>query len=166
MTRWVVVVALAMPGCFGGSSNTTETGLGKPSVGVEIPAQVEAGSTQEFVVTIANPGPGDMDTVVVAFALVGPVRSDGSLPTPLVSMGGESSVVSVDPEPAGISDNGTVYVFGDTRDAAVVAEGEEFQVTFTIETPDESGTAANSVQVYDGSEVERAAGARLETLVE
>jgi hypothetical protein len=74
---------------------------------------------------------------------------------------GESpSVVTVEPSPNGISDDAVVYTFDG------IAEGEDAAYTFEVRAPDEPGVAANSVQVYDGQEVDRASGVRVETTVE
>lgn len=48
------------------------------------------------------------------------------------------------------------YAFGG------IAEGGSLTLEFDLRMPEESGSFGNSVQVYDGSEVERAAGIRLE----
>ncbi len=150
-----------MSGCFGGQE-VTETGKGLPTVAVEFPPVAAAGSTQDAVFTISNPGPGDMTSLFVSFSRVGAAAAD-ELPDPLVDVSvGEapSSVVEVAPEPAAVSADGIIYTFPG------LAEGESTTITFTLRIPDRDGLAANSVIVYDGQDVERGRGLRLETEVQ
>jgi hypothetical protein len=62
--------------------------------------------------------------------------------------------------PAGISQDGVLYTFEG------LDEGESGTFIFDVKVPEQPGTAANSVQVYDGQELERASGVRVETTVE
>jgi hypothetical protein len=162
-TRAVALLLLLSAGCFGGDANVTETGMGLPVVSAEFPDPVEAGSTHNLEVSVENPGPGDMETVAVAFALIGPKAGDAGFPAPLIGLGvdGESpSIVEVQPSPNGVSADAVVYTFEG------IAEGESATYTFRVTVPNEPGIAANSVQVYDGQEIDRAAGIRVETTVE
>jgi hypothetical protein len=158
------VVALLLVGAAcAGDANLTDTGKGKPFVAAEFPATVEAGSTEQLKISVENPGPGDIRTIVVAFSLVGPLAGQSELPAPLIAIGvdGESpSVAGVEPLPAGISQDGVLYTFEG------LDEGESGTFIFDVKVPEQPGTAANSVQVYDGQELERASGVRVETTVE
>lgn len=153
-----------LPGCFGDARETTESGKGFPRLSVDIPETVEAGAGLTAELTVDNPGPGDMDGVVVAFAPIGPAQGENELPTLLVGFSAEDgenpSIISVDPEPQGIGQGGVVYRFGP------LAEGESTVISFTLKAPVVPGTAANSVQVYDSTDVARARGVRLQTVVE
>jgi hypothetical protein len=162
-TATVAVLLLLFVGCFTGGENLTDTGKGRPRITADFPAAVEAGSTATLEVEVENPGPGDIPTVVIAFALVGPRSGQSELPAPLVSLGvdGENpSIVGVEPSPRGTSQDGVVYTFEG------ISEGGTASYSFEVKVPDEPGVAANSVQVYDGQEVDRAAGVRVETTVE
>lgn len=151
------------PGCFqGGDEDLTSEGKGKPTVTIDFPSSVEPGSTQTASLEVTNPGPGDMPSVVVAFAFVGPVATEGELPPAIVTVGtkGENpSIKGVDPPPGGVSPDGVVYVFEGLE------AGAAMRITFEIVVPEEPGSAANSVTVYDGADPSRAAGARLQTTV-
>jgi hypothetical protein len=162
-TATVAVLLLLFAGCFGGGENLTDTGKGRPTITADFPASVEAGSTTTLEVEVANPGPGDIPTLVIAFALIGPSSGQSELPTPLVALGvdGESaSIVDIEPSPRGTSQDGVVFTFEG------LPEGESASFSFQVKAPDEAGVAANSVQVYDGQEIDRAAGVRVETTVE
>lgn len=165
----VASCSLLLGACTGDDPNVTSSGKGKPLLEVSFPDEVEAGSVQEAVIEITNPGPEDIATVAIAFALVGPTQGSSELPIPLVALGsgGENpSVVAVDPEPFAVSDNGTVYTFAPTGgSAARLPEGASLTVTFTIRIPDRTGEAANSLQVYDGNEIDRVRGVRLATVI-
>ena len=156
------VVLLLLPACFQSGANLTESGKGKPVVSIAFPETASAGSVERAAITIENPGPGDIDVLVVAFAAVGPMGGQRELPVPLVGPGSRTSdeaVVAVDPEPRATSNDGAVYTFDGLE------EGESMTIAFDITIPDIQGVAANSVQVYDGAEVDRAQGVRLETAV-
>jgi len=158
-----VVAILLVGAACAGDANLTDTGKGKPFVTADFPGTVKAGSTQQLEINVENPGPGDIRTIVVAFVLVGPLAGQNELPAPLIALGvdGESpSVAGVDPSPAGISQDGTLYTFEG------LDEGESGTFTFDVKVSEQPGTAANSVQVYDGQELDRASGVRVETTVE
>lgn len=166
MRRQLVAVTafLSLVGCFGDARETTESGKGFPRLSIEVPETVSIGDEMTAKLTVENPGPGDMDGVVVAFAPIGPAQGENELPTQLVGFSSEDgdnpSVISVDPEPQGIGQGGVVYRFGP------LPEGESTVIAFTLKAPVVPGTAANSVQVYDSADVARARGLRLQTLVE
>lgn len=158
-----VFVALIVAGCFGEDPNLTESGLGRPVVSVTFPELSAPGSLQDAEVTIENPGPGDMTSVVVAFARVGPAQGGGPLPYPIVDPGARRknpNIAAVEPEPVGISTDAVVFRFGP------LAEGESMTITFTLRVPAEPGPAANSITAYAGEDPSRARGVRLETQVE
>ena len=158
LAPFVLLVSL-LPACFSTDTNLTESGEGKPLVWVEFPPSVEPDSNEVASVEIENPGPGDMDAVLVTFAVLG--ASD--LPDALVGFGagGENpSIVGVEPEPVSVSQDGVVYRFEG------LDEGESMTVEFTIRTPALPGRYANSVTASDGSDLERAKGVPLETRVE
>lgn len=146
--------------CTGEDPNLTEGGLGKPQLTIDFPARTEPGSIHEATLTIINPGPGDMRTVVVAVTAVG-------LSTPILGFvpeGQDAPIVDIQPEPTAASREG-VFTFGPEGDAPRLAEGASFEVIFTLRVPASAGEAANSIQVYDGENIDRAKGIRLETLV-
>ena len=161
----VVVAAFALTllaGCFGPDPNLTESGKGKPLLTVEFPAQATRGSVETATLTIDNPGPGDMGSVVVAFATVGVAGASGPLPAELVPLATSSdnpAVESVTPEPREVSDDGVVYVFDGLE------EGGSLEISFDIRLPDEAGPAANSVSVYAGEDADRVKGLLLQTVV-
>ena len=161
MTRLAVATALAvlLAGCYGPDPNLTEEGKGRPVVSLEFPSVVEPGSVETAVLTIENPGPEDMDSIVVAFSRLG----DPELPLPLVEVtapGERGPVRSVDPEPSAVGQGGVVFTFGG------IAEGDEMTITFELAIPEDEGKVGNAIQVYDGADAERARGVRLETTVE
>lgn len=165
-----VLVALLSAGCYGEDSNLTESGKGKPRVVVDFPATAEAGSTQELTIEVTNPGPGAMPNVFVAFTLVGVGGAEG-VAQPLVvgGPGGRSpSVEAVDPEPIDSGEAGTVYKFASAPGGAgepFLPVGKSVSLKFRIELPERAGSYANSLQVYDGSEPDRAGGFMLEVEV-
>ena len=159
----VVAVCLMLVGggCVGRDPNVTETGKSKPLVAIRFPAEVEAGSSQVLEIDVENPGPVDMDGIVVAFSFVGPVAS-GELPLPVIPVGsgGENPAIeSVEPEPQAVSQDGVVFVFD------ALPEGETITIAFTVKIGDARGVASNAVTVYAGDDVERASGGRLQTKV-
>jgi hypothetical protein len=160
--RYVISLAAAVflvPACFGSDADLTDSGEGKPVISVEFPQAVEAETSATATFQVENPGPGDMDSVLITFARLG--RAD--LPDPLVDVGvqGENdAVIEVEPEPVAVSDDAVVYRFGGLE------EGESMTVGFTLRMPSEPGAYANSVTAADGSDLERARGVRLETEVE
>ncbi len=158
----VVVVSFVATACFGPDPNLTDSGKGRPYLSVEFPDQVEAGSTNTAVLTVENPGPGDMSQVVVAFSAVGPARGGEPLPGELVPFASRKDnpvIAGIVPRPQAIAPNGVVYVFPGLE------EQSSMTIRFRIVAPDRVGTAASSVTVYDGREADRARGVRLETKV-
>lgn len=147
----------------GSDAGLTEGGKGYPELSVSFPESAKIGNSADAVLTVENPGPGDIDTVAVAFATIAPSPGTRELPIPIVGRGfnGENpSVLEVRPEPKAVSDDGVVFTFDG------VEEGGSVDITFTLKMPAVAGIAANSVQVYDGRDVERARGIRLQTTVE
>lgn len=156
------VLLSVLAACFGPDPNVTDSGKGKPVLSVEFPATAPGGSVATATLTVENPGPGDMASVVVAFASVGVAAASGPLPVelvPLTTTDDNPAVVSIDPEPRDVSRDGVVYVFDG------LAEGETIDIAFDIRVPDEPGPAANSVSVYAGEDASRIRGLRLETVV-
>lgn len=150
---------LLLVGCAGPDPNLTETGAGKPQLTVDFPQTAAPGDVVTASIEVTNPGPRDMDSIVVSFARVG----DPSLPEPIVEPRKgriQSGIEDIRPEPRGESPADATYAFGG------IAEGGSLTLEFDLRMPEESGSFGNSVQVYDGSEVERAAGIRLEIEIE
>lgn len=167
MTRPFVRVALgvvacaALAACYTTNSNLSSEGHGIPQLKVEFPQSVPAGSTEELRLTVTNPGPGDMDSVFVAFTAVG-VPGSG-IGTSLVETGRNGrnpAIVGVEPDADDVSDDGVVYRFPGLK------VGRSTTIVFELVIPKVSGPAANSVQVYDGSEPDRAIGMRVATTVQ
>jgi hypothetical protein len=156
-------LAVLLSSCLGPDPNLTEAGKGKPEITVEFPDEVPAGSTQVATFTVTNPGPGAIKVLAIAFARLG----DPKLPQPIVDAApqGEKPVLEVDPEPRAVSRDGVVYAFGPEGDVdePILPVGESLEITFRLSMPVTPGPAGNSVQAYDGEEVERARGVRLET---
>jgi hypothetical protein len=164
MRRLVAALAssLVLAGCFGPDPNLTETGRGKPVLSVEFPETVAPGAVETATLSVENPGPGDMSSVVVAFASVGVAGASGPLPAELVPITTTSenpAVPGVTPSPRSVSDDGVVYVFDGLE------EGATMEIAFRIRVPTEPGPAANSLSVYAGDEADRIRGLRLETTV-
>lgn len=163
--RRVVVAVLALAllaACFGPDPNLTESGKGKPLLTVEFPERASRGSLATATLTIENPGPGDMGSVVVAFVTVGVAGASGPLPAELVPVTTSSdnpAIASVSPEPRDVSDDGVVYVFDGLE------EGQSREISFEIRVPIEPGPAANSVSVYAGEDADRIKGVLLQTEV-
>lgn len=156
----LVLIAL-VPACYASRGNLTESGKGKPTLSVTFPAKVNPGATEDLVLEVSNPGPGDMETVVVAFTNVGIPGSGLGNPLIPFSTGGENPAIeSIEPEPDSVYEDGSVYSFGG------LAAGSATTITFSVNVPTTRGPAANSVQVYDGSEPERGTGERVSTTVE
>ena len=153
---------LALGACFGPATDLTEDGRGKPVLSIEFPDTVAPGESATATLTVENPGPGDMSSVVVAFATVGVAAASGPIPADLVPISSSRdnpAVAEVTPAPESVSRDGVVYVFEGLE------EGATAEILFEIVAPDQAGTAANSVSVYDGAETDRIRGVRLETLV-
>jgi hypothetical protein len=163
MLAATAAAALLLSSCLGPDPNLTESGQGKPEITVKFPAEVPAGSTQEAIFTVTNPGPGAINVLAIAFARLG----DPKLPQPIVDVAPRSkgAVLEIDPEPRAVSRDGVVYAFGTSRGETepVLRVGESLEITFTLAMPVTPGPAGNSVQAYDGNAVERARGVRLET---
>ena len=170
---WILVLAVAvLSSCYGPEPNLTESGQGRPTIDVEFPSRVAPGSMHDMLVTVDNPGPGDLPILSVSFTLVG-VAGEPQPPDPLVQPGtkGRSvSVVSVDPVPGSVSEDGTIFLFGDTDAASTpdpfLPEGASASLTFRVRIPDRIGLLANSVTAYDGREPARARGVLVKTEVE
>ena len=168
---WVLAATL-LSSCYGPDPNLTESGQGRPTIDVEFPSSVAPGSVHDMEVTVDNPGPGDLSILSVSFTLVG-VAGEPQPPDPLIQPGtkGRSvSVVSVEPVPGSVSEDGTVFQFGDTDAASTpgpfLAEGSSASLTFRVRIPDRTGLLANSVTAYDGREPTRARGVLVKTEVE
>ena len=150
--------ALLAAGCFSGTDPGVESReKARPLVEVEFPAAAPAGSVQDAVVTVTNPGPGEIDPVAVSFSWVASGPGE-ELPRPIVD-GGGAEVVGVEPEPSSVSDDGVVFVFGRLEG------GKTMEIVFALRVPPSAGPAANAVIVYDGRETARARGVRLQTEV-
>jgi len=155
--------ALLVGGCYSTDPDVTPQGAGLPELEIEFPDESERGSVQPAVLTITNPGPKSISTLVVAFARVGPSGSGAELPTPIVDGGARrknEAVVSIEPEPRAVSLAAVEYTFEG------LAEGDTTEITFELKVPSVVGEAANSVTVYEGSDPSRIRGARLQTIVE
>lgn len=151
-----ILALCVLAACAGPDPNITESGAGKPEVSVEFPETAESGEVVTASLEISNPGPKDIGTIVVSFVRVG----DPSLPLPIVEPRKgrlQSGIEDIRPRPKGQSPVDATYTFEG------VAEGESITIEFDLRIPDAEGTVGNSVQVYDGAEVERADGVRLET---
>lgn len=154
--------ALVATSCYGADPDLTPEGAGLPDLEIEFPDSAASGSVHPAVLTITNPGPRPMSTLVVAFARVGPSQSGGDLPAPIVDGGAQRknpSIVSVDPEPRAVSLAAVEFTFDG------LAEGESTEITFELKVPGAPGEAANSITVYEGSDPSRIRGARLQTMV-
>jgi hypothetical protein len=170
-TRLAVLgfVWIGLAGCFGPSPNLTEGGLAKPVVTADFPSRVSVGSTTEMTVGIENPGPGDISSFSIAFAVVAVGGSQGNakplvLPAPAPArLGGDqkisSSVASISPEPTAVGQGGVVFQFGP------LGEEESTEVVFEIIAPAEEGNYANSLQVYDSQALDRIGAIKVQTEV-
>ena len=171
MPRFVLAsVALAsLVACFGPGSDLTEDGLGKPFVTVDFPAEATAGSTEELLVEIDNPGPGDMSSFTVAFANVAVGGTEDSIQpllqlAPLPEQLGDDqpispSITSIEPEPLTVGQGGLVFGFGP------LPEEETASVSFEVIVPETGGTYANSVQAYDSQVLDRIDALKLQVEV-
>jgi len=155
LTGKLLVVSLSATACFASSEPQ------RPDLLIDFPATVDAGSAHDAVLDISNPGPEDIDPLFVSFTYVG-VGGAQDVPPPIVNLGAQGAnpaVLEVSPEPTDVSSDGTVYRFGS------LADGDSMTITFTLRVPREPGVAANAVTVYDGEEIDRARGVRLQTTV-
>lgn len=144
--------------CYGPDASLTESGKSKPELELQFPSATAPGSTEVAELTITNPGPQAMDSLVVAFSRLG----DPDLPIPVVDVAppnGEGSVREVSPKPKAISPEGIIYTFDGLGDDGSIT------ISFTLVMPTETGPAGNAILVYDGRDPERARGVRLETEV-
>jgi hypothetical protein len=144
-------VAVAFAACFGAD----DSGPRPPEISIAFPATSEAGSVQAMILTVTNPGPEPMSSVLVTFTRVG-------MDTPIVDGAARRrnpAVVSIDPEPLTVDQAAVVYQFEG------LAEGESTTIEFRLKVPVRQGEAANSVQVSDGGSPDRGRGVRLETTV-
>jgi hypothetical protein len=160
---YLVVLLLLGAACTGTGQNLTEAGNGFPEPSIEFPAVSAPGSVQTAVLTVKNPGPGDMDSLFVTFVVASPGAAGEDLPVPIANggpRGKDPNVISITPEPVGVDAVGVNYRF------AGLPEGDETTITFELRVPEKIGPAANAVIVSDGAERERARGVRLETQVE
>lgn len=149
--------ALLLVSCYGEDPNLTEEGLSKPELTLDFPKTTTAGSTAPAELTILNPGPGDMESLVVAFSRLG----DPKLPPPIVDVTPrkEGAVRDVVPAPTAVSPDGVIYTFDG------LGESDEMVITFSLRIPPVTGPAGNAILVYEGSDPERAKGIRLSTEV-
>lgn len=144
--------------CFGADQELTEAGDGYPELALEFPESVTSGSTETAALSVTNPGPGEMGSLVVSFSRLG----DPALPPPLVDVTGrnrEGTVRDVTPEPNAVSPDGITYTF-DGLDV-----GETVTIEFDIAIPVTEGPAGNAILVYEGQDPNRARGVRLRTEV-
>ena len=147
-------------GCFGGAE-LSPSGEGLPRASITFPDSIPPGAVRRAELTVANPGPGDIESLSVDFARVGAPAAQG-LPNPIVDPGrgrDSGAVVDVSPRPRRAAPD-VSYGFGP------LPEGESVTLSFAVEVPEDPGVAANSVIVYDAADPGRAAGVRLETAVE
>jgi hypothetical protein len=157
-----LLAAFVFVSCFGRDTSVTPSGKGRPELTLDFPATSSPGSTQSAMLTVENPGPEPMTSLVVAFLRVGPARG-GGLPEPIVDGAAQQqnpAIVDIDPEPRAISQAAVEFTFDG------LAEGESMTITFRLRVPRMLGEAANSITVYDGSDANRARGIRLQTMVE
>jgi hypothetical protein len=156
------LAALALSACFGSGSGQSESGLGLPQVSVDFPASSHAGSHAVAKLHVANPGPGRMSSVVVAFSRTGPSPGATALPPPIVDVGfaqSNAAITGIHPHPAAVSPDGVVYRFGP------LPVGKSITISFTLKVPKTTGQVANAMVVYDGQHPDRARGVRLQTVV-
>ena len=154
----VALVALALTACYGETQDLTDSGESKPELALAFPETTTAGSVETAELTIVNPGPGDMTSLVVAFSRLG----DPKLPLPIVDVAprrNDGAVKDVTPSPEAVSPDGVIYTFEG------LDEGEQLVVRFSLRIPVATGAAGNAILVYEGEDPERAKGVRLETTV-
>lgn len=159
-SRLSIVAAglLLLVACVGETQSLTDEGRGFPDPEVTFPATATAGSVQTAELTVTNPGPGDMGSLVVAFSRLG----DPELPVPIVDVSGrdeDGAVRDVSPKPNAVSPDGVIYTFEG------IDVGESVTIEFELTIPSADGPAGNAILVYDGGEPDRARGVRIETEV-
>ena len=160
----LVTLVWAIAGCVSGGSAEADA----PIVKTDFPPVVEAGKQAAATVTVQNPSSRPLHDMEIAFSLVGrvpdtsPLPVGSSVPHPIVAAGARgatSSVLSVDPKPVAVSQDGLVYRF------PTLSPGETTTIHFILRMPVENGVAANAVIVSDGTDAARAHGVTLETTV-
>lgn len=142
------------------------TGPGQPQLELSFPAKAASSTVETATLVVTNPGPENIETLVVSFSLVG--SAGGTVSEPLVASGARKrspSIADVRPEPGGVSLDGVVFRFAGPSSSPVLAAGEEIGLEFDIRVPRRPGLSASSVQVYAGEDSERGQGVRLETEV-
>lgn len=156
----VALALCALAACFASTGDLTTEGHGRPQLSLDFPATAAPGSTNDLVLHVTNPGPGAIDSLFVAFTNVGvPGSGLGTALVPFGRRGRSPAIAGVDPAPDGVSKDGVVYRF------PALGVGDSTTITFSITVPHAAGAAASSVQVYDGSEPDRAVGMRVATTV-
>lgn len=148
---------VALGACYPDLPQTDE-GKSKPELSLEFPTATTSGSVETAELTVTNPGPDPMGSIVVAFSRLG----DPELPGPVVDAAppnGDGPVKDVTPKPNGVSPEGIIFTF-DGLD-----EGASMTISFDLVIPAETGLAGNAILVYDGQDPVRARGVRLETEV-
>lgn len=163
MTRCfaALLAAVFLSACTG-TSGQTASGLGLPQVSVDFRARSAPGSAHIARLHVANPGPGAMSSLVVAFSRTGPSPGASALPPPIVDVGfaqSNAAITAIRPRPAAVSPDGVVYRF------AGLGVGKSTTIAFTLKVPRTPGVVANAVVVYDGGHTDRARGVRLQTVV-
>jgi hypothetical protein len=156
------LLAVVLLGACSSTAGQTASGLGLPQVSVDFPASSAPGSAHVAKLHVANPGPGEMSSVVVAFSRTGPSPGASALPPPIVDVGFDQSnaaITAIHPRPAAVSPDGVVYRF------AGLGAGKSTTISFTLKIPRTPGVVANAVVVYDGQHTDRARGVRLQTVV-
>lgn len=141
-------------------------GPGQPQLEVSFPAQTQSSDVETAILEVTNPGPEEIDSLLVSFSLVG--SAGGTVSQALVASGARKkspSIEDVRPEPGGVSLDGVVFRFAGEGSAPVLDAGEKISLEFDIRVPRSPGLSASSVQVYAGENPERAQGVRLETEV-
>lgn len=161
--RWLPLLVVALIGVVAVWRFNRPEGAGalNPVVSARFPANVESGAVETAIITVQNPSASEIENLFVSFSQLG-TAGGADLPTPIVggvTSEGGSSVLSIDPKPEA-SGGGVRFGFGD------LPPGEELEVKFELRVPEETGPAANSVVVYDGSVPDRAGGTKIETIVE
>jgi hypothetical protein len=147
-----LLLALSLVACYGTGS---DSGPLPPELAIAFPETSDAGSVQTMTLTVTNPGPEPMSSVVVSFLRVGAAHPivDGA------AHRDNPAIASIDPEPLTVDRAAVVYQFEG------LADGESATIEFRLKVPTRRGVAANSVQVSDGGAPSRLGGIRLETTV-
>ena len=161
--RWLPLLFVALIAVVAVWRFNRPEGAGElnPVVSARFPANVEAGALERATITVQNPSASDIENLFVSFSQLG-TAGGADLPTPIVggiADDGGSPVLSIDPKPSA-SGGGVRFGFGE------LPAGEELEVEFELRMPEETGPAANSIVVYDGSVPDRAGGTKMETIVE